>query len=78
MKLAKILLPSLLCLHLISFGQTAQVINDNLQVTGTLDVEGNVSSFGTLPGSLATGVNQTFTPAAPPAGQTTPVSSSVF
>jgi hypothetical protein len=78
MKSAKILLPSLLCLHLIASGQTAQVINDNLQVTGTLDVEGNVSSFGTIPSSLAPGLNQTFSPAAPPAGQTTPVSSSVF
>jgi hypothetical protein len=66
MKSAKILLPSLLCLHLIASGQTAQVINDNLQVTGTLDVEGNVSSFGTIPSSLAPGLNQTFTPVGTP------------
>lgn len=76
MKSAKFILPALLYLHLTASGLNAEVINNNLQVAGNLDVEGNVSSFGTLPGLLATGLNQTFSPAAPPVGQTIPVSSS--
>jgi trimeric autotransporter adhesin len=38
-----------------------EIISNNLQVTGSLDVEGNTSSMGTF-GSGSTALNQTFTP----------------